>query len=224
MHAYAPGRGRSSWLTVAAAFCGLVTVACGAGSGSGSGATPESSTSHTTVEPAYMAAYNAGWRAGRRIFDDGGKGAAVREVVWGGCVRRSLTARPHDVVDQDRGAWVLGCRQGVGTGSDRHPPAGQVTRREPDPDLLRRFRSWAAAHGEQQPARYADQVVLIHLGERDYDVEVTGTYTDENAKAEARRLADAFTTWWDGDDGDGRAWNLIVTDSAEHRLSTRALS
>ncbi|MFF7966232.1 hypothetical protein ACFZC3_12820 [Streptomyces sp. NPDC007903] len=179
--------------------------------------------SHTTVENAYTAAYEAGWREGIRIFEDGGKGAAVREVVWGGCVRRSLTARPRDAVDQDRGAWVLGCEQGVGGGSDRHPPTGPVTRRAPAPDLLRRFRSWAAAHGEQQPARHAGRVVLVHLGTRDYDVELAGTYTAKSARADVRRLADTFATWWDGDDGDGTAWNLIVTDPTGQRLFTRAL-
>ncbi|MFI5978931.1 hypothetical protein [Streptomyces sp. NPDC051452] len=126
-------------------------------------------------------------------------------------------------MEKDRGAWVLGCQQGVGAGSDRHPPSGPVTHREADPDLSSRFRSWASAHGEEQSARHAGQVVLVRLGKRDYDVEVASTYTAKTVKAQIRRLADAFATWWDGDDGDGTAWNLIVTDSAGQRLATRNL-
>ncbi|MEU9921079.1 hypothetical protein AB0H51_07190 [Streptomyces griseoluteus] len=213
----APARARSAGLIAAAACLGLIT-SCGDG-----GARPEHSVSHATAGPAYTAAYEAGWREGRRIFEDDGKGGAVREVVWGGCVRRSLTARPRDVVDMDRGAWVLGCKQGVGGGAARLPPTGPVTRRAPDPDLLRRFRSWAAAQGEQQSARHAGRLVLVRLGTRDYDVELACTCTARSAKAEVRRLADAFATWWDGDDGDGTAWNLIVTDPTGQRLFTRAL-
>ncbi|MFD8260970.1 hypothetical protein [Streptomyces griseoluteus] len=215
----APARVRSAGVVAAAACLGLIT-SCGGGGG-GDSARPEPSVSHTTVQHAYTAAYEAGWREGKRIFEDGGKGAAVREVVWGGCVRRSLTARPRDVVDRDRGAWVMGCKQGVGSGADRHPPTAPVTRRAPDPDLLRRFRSWAAANGEQQSARHAGRVVLVHLGTRDYDVEVACACTAGSAKADV--LADAFATWWDGDDGDGTAWNLIVTDPTGQRLFTRAL-
>ncbi|MFF9374146.1 hypothetical protein ACF1BB_06325 [Streptomyces griseoluteus] len=214
----APARVRSAGLVAAAACLGLIT-SCG---GDGGTARTESSVSHATGH-AYTAAYEAGWRAGKRIFEDDGKGAAVREVVWGGCVRRSLTARPRDVVDGDRGAWVLGCEQGAGSGAERHPPTGPVTRRAPDPDLLGRFRSWAAAHGEQRSARHAGRVVLVHLGTRDYDVELACTRTARSPKADVRRLADAFATWWDGDDGDGTAWNLIVTDPAGQRLFTRAL-
>ncbi|MFD4541255.1 hypothetical protein [Streptomyces bauhiniae] len=217
----APARARSAGLVVVAACLGLIT-SCG-GDGDGGSARPEPSVSRPTVEPAHTAAYEAGWREGKRIFEDGGKGAAVREVVWGGCVRRSLTARPREVVDKDRGAWVLGCEQGVGSGADRHPPTGPVTRRVPDPDLLRRFRSWAAAQGERQSARHAGRVVLVHLGTHDYDVELACACTAGSAKDDARRLADAFATWWDGDDGDGTAWNLVVTDPTGQRLFTRAL-
>ncbi|MGW5045009.1 hypothetical protein [Streptomyces griseoluteus] len=215
-----PARVRSAGVVAAAACLGLITSCGGGGGGS---ARPQPSVSHTSVPHAYTAAYEAGWREGKRIFEDGGKGAAVREVVWGGCVRRSLTARPRDVVDGDRGAWVLGCQQGAGSGADRHPPTRPVTRRAPDPDLLGRFRSWAAAHGEQQSAPDARRVVLVHLGTRDYDVELACTCTARSAKADVRRLADAFATWWDGDDGDGTAWNLIVTDPTGQRLYTRAL-
>jgi hypothetical protein len=220
MHASA--QARAVGLTVVAAVLGLLTVSCGSGSGSGSSGTqPESSASRATAEHGYEAAYDAGWHEGRRIFKDGGKGSAIREVVWGGCVRRSLTAEPQIVVEKDRGAWVLGCKQGVGTDKDRHPPASPVTRREADPDLLARFRSWADTNGFTRPARDVGQVVLVHLGDGDYDVELSTAYTERNTGAEVRRLADAFVIWWDGDDGDkATAGNLIVAAQDGKRLVT----
>lgn len=218
-----PAQGRPAGLAFAAALLGLISVSCGS-AGSGGSTAPKSPESRATVEHGHEAAYDAGWRAGEQLFEDGGKGAAIREVVWGGCVRRSLTARPHDVVEKDRGAWVLGCKQAVGSGTDRHPPTGRVTRREPDPDLLARFRSWAGANGAKQPARQAGQVVLVHLGDRDYDVELTTAYDDTSPKADVKQLADAFATWWDGDDGDSaRAWNLIVCARDGKHLAIRGL-
>ncbi|MFF8941363.1 hypothetical protein ACF1A5_03590 [Streptomyces sp. NPDC014864] len=216
----APAQARPVGLTFAAALLGLITVSCG----SGGSTTPKSAASRTTAEHGYEAAYDAGWRAGEQLFKDGGKGAAIREVVWGGCVRRSLTAQPHSVVEKDRGAWVLGCKQAVGSGRDRRPPTGWVTRRESDPDLLARFRSWAVANGVKQPAQHASRAVIVHLGDRDYDVELATAYTDSSAKAEVKQLADAFVTWWDGDDGDdARAWNLIVSTRDGEHLITRRL-
>ncbi|RPF34282.1 hypothetical protein [Streptomyces sp. TLI_185] len=217
---HAPAQARPTRLTVAAALLCLITVSCG---GSGS-TTPKSPASRTTAGHGYAAAYDAGWREGKRLFEDGGKGAAIREVVWGGCVRRSLTAQPRSVVEKDRGAWVLGCKQGVGSGTNRHLPTSRVTRRESDPDLLARFRSWALAHGAKQPAQHVGRVLLVHLGDRDYDVELATAYTDTSAKAEVKQLADTFATWWDGDDGDNaRAWNLIVSTGNGERLITRNL-
>lgn len=215
----APTQARPLRRAFAAALLGMLAVSCGSG---GSDA-PTARASRTTAEPGYAAAYDAGRREGERLFKEGGKGAAVREVVWGGCVRRSLRAEPHDVVEKDRGAWVLGCQQAVGQGTDRHPPTAQVTRRESDPDLLARFRSWAATHGTKQPAEHAGRVVLVHLGPHDYDVELTTSYLDTSAQAEVGQLAEAFATWWDGDDGDARAWNLIVRAHSGKDLVTRSL-
>ncbi|MEV6530812.1 hypothetical protein AB0M86_14610 [Streptomyces sp. NPDC051639] len=216
----APAQARLVGLAFAAALLGLITVSCG----SGDGTTPKSPASRPTAGHGYTMAYDAGWREGKQLFKDGGKGAGVREVVWGGCVRRSLTARPRNVVEKDRGAWVLGCKQAVGTGTDRHPPGRPVTHRAPDPDLLARFRSWAGANGAKQPALHVGQVVLVHLGDRDYDVELATTYTDKSAKSDVKGLADVFAAWWDGDDGDNAtAWNLIVTAENGKRLSTRSL-
>jgi len=220
----APTRARPFGLTAATALLGLLTLSCGSGSGSGSGAKPEPAPSRADAERGYASAYEAGWRTGRRLFADGGKGAAVREVVWGGCVRRSLTAEPRDVVETDRGAWVRGCEQAVQSDTEPHPPVRPVTRRESDPGLLARFRTWAAAHGGEQPAQQVRRVVLVHLGDRDYDVELTTTCTGRSAQADAKRLAGTFATWWDGDDGDdSTAWNLILIGPDGRRLTTRNL-
>ncbi|MFF3611679.1 hypothetical protein [Streptomyces sp. NPDC002580] len=216
----APAQTRLVRFAFAAALLGLITVSCG----SGGSTTPKSPASRPTAGHGYAMAYDAGWREGKQLFKDGGKGAGVREVVWGGCVRRSLTARPRNVVEKDRGAWVLGCEQAVGTGTDRHPPGRPVTHRAPDPDLLARFRSWAGANGAKQPALHVGQVVLVRLGDRDYDVELATTYTAKSAKSDVKGLADVFAAWWDGDDGDNAtAWNLIVTAENGKRLSTRSL-
>ncbi|WP_306188462.1 MULTISPECIES: hypothetical protein [unclassified Streptomyces] len=215
-----PTQARPVGLSIAAALLGLAAVSCD----SGSSPKPEATASRATEAHGYEAAYDAGWRTGKQLFEDGGKGAAVREAVWGGCVRRSLTAQPRNVVEKDRGAWVMGCKQAVGTGTERRPPAGPVTRRQPDPDLLARFRSWAAENGAKQSAQQAAEAVLVHLGDRDYDVELTTAYTDKSAKTDLRRLADTFATWWDGDGGDNAtAWNLILVAQDGKRLTTRNL-
>ncbi|MFF5856323.1 hypothetical protein ACFY8B_11870 [Streptomyces sp. NPDC012751] len=200
-------------------------VSCGTGARQAPAvATPSTAPPSIDRPSGHVAAYDAGWRVGRGLYDEGGKGTAVREVVWGGCVRRSLTARPRAVVDRDRGAWVLGCRQGVGGRPHRRPPARPVTRREPDPELLTAFRSWAARGGAREPAAMAARVVLVHLGDDAYDVELTSSYGTGDARAGAADLADAFVRWWDGDDGDaGVAWNLLVLTRDGERLLVRDL-
>ncbi|MBZ4318319.1 hypothetical protein [Streptomyces huiliensis] len=55
-------------------------------------------------------AYDDGFDTGQDVLEARGKGAAVREVVWGGCEKRareSRTAYPD--------AWTRGCRKGVQT-------------------------------------------------------------------------------------------------------------
>ncbi|MEU0004543.1 hypothetical protein ABZ079_09635 [Streptomyces sp. NPDC006314] len=174
--------------------------------------------------PAHVAAYGDGWQTGRRLYADGGKGTAVREVVWGGCVRRSLTARPREVVDRDRGAWVLGCRHGVGGEHPyRRPPGHALTRRETDPGLLERFRTWAGKNGRERSAATLTRVVLVHLVGSEYDVELTADADGAGRRADAERLAGAFADWWDGDDGDGAAWNLLVRSADGDRLTVRDL-
>ncbi|MET9410263.1 hypothetical protein ABZX90_31570 [Streptomyces sp. NPDC002935] len=136
-------------------------------------------------------------------------------------IHRSLTAKPTAVVDLDRGAWILGCKQG--TGGTPHPPSGPVSRREPDADLLHRFGSWARKNEAADSARHLTRVTLIHLDAYEYDVELATTYTAGTDGPGARRLARDFTRWRDGDDGDGRAWNLVVADTEGRRLDARDL-
>ncbi|MET8770224.1 hypothetical protein [Streptomyces sp. NPDC004658] len=208
--------GRRTWTPAALGLLALLVVSCDTGAHR-----PPSAVRPTA--PAQVAAYDAGWRTGKGIHDSGGKGAAIREVVWGGCVRRSLTARPRKVVDRDRGAWVLGCRQGV-SGAPRRHPDRPLTRREADPRLLADFRAWAARHGAKDSAARATRVVLVHLGDRDYDVELTGAYDRGDRAADAADLADTFAAWWDGDDGAaGTAWNLLLLTRDGERLLTRDL-
>ncbi|MEW2512476.1 hypothetical protein [Streptomyces sp. NPDC046870] len=205
--------GWRAWAPAALGLLALLMVSCDTGA-----RRPPSAARPTA--PARTAAYDAGWATGREIHESGGKGAAVREVVWGGCVRRSLTARPRKVVERDRGAWVLGCRHGV-SGAPHRRPARALTHRETDPGLLAGFRSWAAHHGARAAAAGAGRVVLVHLGDHDYDVELTASH---DRAADAADLADAFTEWWDGDDGDaGVAWNLLVLTRDGERLLTRDL-
>ncbi|WP_225826996.1 hypothetical protein [Streptomyces naphthomycinicus] len=211
-----PARRRGAWAPAVLTALGVLAVSCGTGE-------RQPPSAARPAAPAHVAAYDAGWRAGKGMYESGGKGTAVREVVWGGCARRSLTARPRRVVDRDRGAWVLGCRQGV-SGEPHRPPAHAVTRRETDPGLLAGFRSWAARNGAEDAAAGAARVVLVRLGDDAYDVELTGGHDGGDGKADAGSLADAFTRWWDGDDGDaGVAWNLLILSPDGARLLTRDL-
>ncbi|MGC4979236.1 hypothetical protein ACLQ18_00955 [Streptomyces sp. DT193] len=214
------GRARALGLVVGAC---LAATAC---SFTGDSARPSAAPSGgpgrpSASAPGYRQAYDAGFAVGKRLFEDGGKGSAVREVN-GGCVRRSLTAKPTTVVDLDRGAWVLGCKQGNGN-STPHPPSGPVTRREPDADLLHRFGSWARNNKAEDSARHLTGVTLVHLDAGEYDVELTTTYTAGAEGPGVRGLARDFARWWDGDDGDGTAWNLVVADTDGQRLAARDL-
>ncbi|QIY62442.1 hypothetical protein HEP85_13100 [Streptomyces sp. RPA4-2] len=208
---------------------GLIVGVCLAATGcssAGDSARPSAAPSGGTGRPSASApgprqAYYAGFAVGKRLFEDGGKGSAVREVN-SGCVRRSLTAKPTAVVDLDRGAWVLGCKQGSGNGTP-NPPSGPVTRREPDADLLHRFGSWARKSEVADSARHLTGVTLVHLDAGEYDVELTTTYTAGADGPGVRRPARDFARWWDGDDGDGTAWNLVVADTDGRRLAARDL-
>ncbi|MFH8569337.1 hypothetical protein [Streptomyces sp. NPDC017993] len=159
----------------------------------------------------------AGYDQGEKLYDAGGKGAAIREVVWGGCARQALGA--GSVADQDRGAWVKGCQDGV-THSPRRPPSHHLTKRTANPRLLKDFRAWARAEGDTAAARRAGRVFTVELTGPEYDVEVSTDHTSRKAAAE---FADTFAEWWDGDDGPGVARSLVVLDPQQRRIATMRL-
>ncbi|MFI0737411.1 hypothetical protein ACH4PU_04740 [Streptomyces sp. NPDC021100] len=59
-------------------------------------------------------AYDDGFATGQDVLEAGGKGSAVREVVWGGCENRA-----HEAGTAHPEAWTRGCREGVQTFRDR---------------------------------------------------------------------------------------------------------
>ncbi|MBC2878275.1 MULTISPECIES: hypothetical protein [Streptomyces] len=59
-------------------------------------------------------AYDDGFDTGQDVLEAGGKGSAVREVVWGGCEKRA-----HKAGTAYPDAWTRGCRAGVQTFRDR---------------------------------------------------------------------------------------------------------
>ncbi|MDT0455956.1 hypothetical protein RM550_09415 [Streptomyces sp. DSM 41527] len=159
-----------------------------------------------------------GYQEGQKLYDAGGKGAAVREVVGGGCARRSLGAGAE--AGQDRGAWVKGCHDGVGD-APRHPPAHPLTKRESDPRLLKDFRAWVRrTEGDTATARHAGRVFTVELTGPDYDVEVS---TDYRSRAKAEEFAATFARWWDADDGPGVARSLVILDARDRRIAARRL-
>lgn len=195
----------------------LTAAACGTTNPpTGHSESSSSPAEHSTAAPDFKVAYAAGYKAGKDIYDAGGKGAAVREVVGGGCAHRALEA--DDAGDMDRGAWVQGCHDGV-SNNPKRPPAHAVSRREANGRLLADFKAWARDGGEANAARHVTKVSTVDLVDPDYDVELR---TDSN-KAGAEALAAAFADWWDGDDGDGVARNLIVLDAHDQRLAVKRL-
>ncbi|MFC8920744.1 hypothetical protein ACGF5F_09545 [Streptomyces sp. NPDC047821] len=178
--------------------------------GCDTGQPPQRSTESRQTEPPYVAAYKAGHQAGKSLYDAGGKGAAVREEVWGGCTRRALDAGSPES-EADRGAWVQGCLDGVSNKPIAAPKA-TVTSRTEDTGLLRSFRTWAENHGSQGSVRHVSQLSTAQLTQRDYDVELTTDYTGAN-EMQARELARDFVMWWDSDHGvneDSTARNVLI--------------
>lgn len=193
--------GRLLVMTVAA-LAGL--VGCGSSEPS-DGPAPES---RSSAVPAYVVAYRAGHTAGKAVYDSSGKGAAVREIVWGGCTRRALQAGSD--AESDRGAWVRGCLHGVTNGPERLP-TGPVIKRTPDAEMLERFRAWARAKGEAPHVDHARVLAVAQLTEYDYDVELSTDYSTGSEMPESESLARSFLEWWDGDHGrQGTARNVLV--------------
>ncbi|MFB7557979.1 hypothetical protein [Streptomyces brevispora] len=167
-------------------------------------------------------AYAAGYEKGRAVRKSVGKGASIAEVVWGGCTRRALDA--GRVAETDRGAWVVGCLDGVSE-RPRHPPAGRVTVRTKEKGLLPEFREWL---GVDNPAlvRHVSAITVVELGtsDSDFDVELTTDYRPSAAdRFDAEEMSAEFVEWWDGDDGDGKAQNLVVRGSHGEKIAARRL-
>uniref|UniRef100_UPI00371249C1 hypothetical protein n=1 Tax=Streptomyces sp. NPDC048248 TaxID=3365523 RepID=UPI00371249C1 len=204
----------------AAAAAGFLAVsACGTHGTPSSDAAPASSPAgeRPAASSDFTRAYAAGYEQGKKLYHDGGKGVAVREVVWGGCARRALDAGAR--ADQDRGAWVKGCQDGV-SDTPRHPPAHPLTKRESNPRLLKDFRAWVKAEGDTATTRHARSVFTVELVGPDYDVEVS---TDYSSRTKAEAFAGTFAQWWDADDGPGVARSLIILDAHDRRIVTKRL-
>ncbi|MFE3862276.1 hypothetical protein ACFXPT_17830 [Streptomyces goshikiensis] len=199
-----------------AALAGL--AGCGGGEpldGSAPGPRP-------SAVPAYVAAYRAGYTAGKAVYDSSGKGAAVRETVWGGCTRRALQA--GGAAEEDRGAWVRGCLGGVARAPEQLP-TGPVTKRATDAEMLERFRARARAEGETRQADHVRVLTVVQLTERDYDVELSTDYpAGPPGKPGSESLARSFAEWWDGDHGrDGTARNVLVLGVDGKRLTAQRI-
>ncbi|MFD9883180.1 hypothetical protein ACFWZT_17185 [Streptomyces alboflavus] len=197
----------------------LVVSACGSGSApqSAEKRASDSPGRHTDKTPDYKRAYAAGYEEGRKVSDEGGKGAAVREVVHGGCARRAVDAGSR--ADGDRGSWVKGCQDAV-QGAAKQPPTRPLSKKEANTGLLESFRAWARAEGDGVLGRHADQVFTVELTGPDYDVEVR---TDYSSRSQANGFARAFADWWDGDDGRGVARHVLVLDGHDRRIAVQAL-
>ncbi|MGW7364483.1 hypothetical protein ACWGI8_13910 [Streptomyces sp. NPDC054841] len=216
--------------TLAVAVAALVVPLSGCSSRDssgfpGSGGSVHASASPSPSEPAHVAAYRAGHRAGKAVYDSSGKGAAIRETVWGGCTRRALAA--GRAAEADRGAWVRGCLDGVAHAPE-NPPTGPVTRRTQDARLLKEFRTWAAESPEGESAGHAKTLATVQLTDRDYDIELSTDYTpaeQTQSPAQVQALADVFVDWWDGDPvGDGGVVrNVLVLGAGGERLFTRRM-
>ncbi|MBO0653733.1 hypothetical protein J1792_13365 [Streptomyces triculaminicus] len=84
-----------------ALVCLVVLAACAGGGGT---ADDEEDPGEGTARSAFA----EGFAAGQEVLEKHGKGAAVRETVWGGCEKRAEeagTGYPDD--------WIRGCRKGV---------------------------------------------------------------------------------------------------------------
>lgn len=206
--------GRVIGMTVAA-LVGL--VGCGGGKpldGSAPGSSP-------SAVPAYVAAYRAGYTEGKAVYDSSGKGAAVRETVWGGCTRRALQA--GSAAETDRGAWVRGCLNGVAHAPEQLP-TGPVTKRTTDADMLERFRARARTEGQERQADHVRVLTVVQLTERDYDVELSTDYPAGPGKPGSESLARSFVEWWDGDHGrGGTARNVLVLGADGKRLTAQRI-
>lgn len=212
-------------LALAATMLAVLAIpACGSESGSPQ---PGKSSHRPTHAPAKdkkeaaQDAYTAGYNRGRAVREAGGKGSSVREVVWGGCTRRALSAGQE--AEADRGAWVSGCLDGVSENA-KHMPNSEVTKRRNDQDLLERFKAWLSDTDKQPMTAHVNRLTLLELHRSDYDIELATDYSSAgDDRSAATKLAQSFVKWWDGDDGDGTAWNVVVRGTDGEKLATNRL-
>lgn len=219
-----PSRYRPRLALAATMLAALAIPACGSESGSPRPGKPSQRPTHAPVKDKKKVAqdaYIAGYNQGRAVREAGGKGSSVREVVWGGCTRRALSAGQE--AEADRGAWVSGCLDGVSENA-KHLPSSQVTKRTNDQDLLERFKAWLSDTDKRPMTAHVNRLTLVELHRSDYDIELTTDYppTRDDHSA-ATNLAQSFVTWWDGDDGDGTAWNVVVRGTNGEKLATNRL-
>lgn len=208
---------RSGRVLVMAVAVLVGSVGCGSSESSGEPG-PES---RSSAVPAHVAAYRAGHTAGKAVYDSSGKGAAVRETVWGGCTRRALQAGSE--AETDRGSWVRGCLDGVANAPERLP-TGPVIKRTADTEMLERFRAWASAQGGAPQVDHIRLLDVAQLTEHDYDVELSTDYSADSATPESESLARSFLQWWDGDHGRaGTARNLLVLGADGKRLTAQRI-
>ncbi|MGW6818795.1 hypothetical protein [Streptomyces sp. NPDC055005] len=207
--------GRVLGMTVAA-LVGL------AGCGGGRSLDGPAPVSGSSAVPEHVAAYRAGYGVGKAVYDSSGKGAAVRETVWGGCTRRALQA--GSAAETDRGSWVRGCLNGVAN-SPEQLPTGPVTKRTTNGEMLERFRAWARAKGETQEVDHVRTLVTAQLTRYDYDVELSTDYSAGSPGTPASEsLARRFVEWWGGDHGlPGTARNVLVLAADGKRLTAQRI-
>ncbi|MEU8625949.1 hypothetical protein [Streptomyces sp. NPDC048669] len=168
-------------------------------------------------------AYAAGYEKGRAVRESRGKGASIAEVVWGGCTRRALDA--GQLAEADRGAWVGGCLDGVSELAE-DPPDGRVTVRTQEKGLLPEFLEWLGDEDDRALATHVSAITVVELGTPglDFDVELTTDYRPRAAdRFDAEEMSAEFAEWWDGDDGDGKAQNLVVRGSHGEKIAARRL-
>ncbi|MFF8788493.1 hypothetical protein [Streptomyces sp. NPDC015125] len=212
-------------LALAATMLAVLAIpACGSESGSPPAGKSSQRATHAPAKgkkKAAQDAYTAGYHRGRAVRDAGGKGSSVREVVWGGCTRRALSAGQE--ADADRGAWVSGCLDGVSENA-KHLPSSQVTKRSNDQDLLERFHAWLSDTDKRPMTAHVTRLTLVELHRSDYDIELTTDYPSTgDGRSAAAHLAQSFVKWWDGDEGDGTAWNVVVRGTGGEKLAVKRL-
>ncbi|MFD5399285.1 hypothetical protein ACFWJW_34390 [Streptomyces sp. NPDC127097] len=103
-------------------------------------------------------------------------------------------------------------------------PNSEVTKRSNDQDLLERFKAWLSDTDKRPMTAHVNRLTFLELHRSDYDIEVTTDYSSTgDDRSAATKLAQSFVKWWDGDDGDGTAWNVVVRGADGEKLAAKRL-